>query len=101
MSTLQLRPSDKGIRKKSNKRWHSPYRWLFGHITKFLAKLILIYFFIFLNYSLAYIIVGIAAKNDEHLDVLATLAELIEDPDDAKQLWNIEDIELIYEKFKI
>ena len=53
------------------------------------------------NGETAYIIVGIAAKNDEHLDVLATLAELIEDPDDAKQLWNIEDIELIYEKFKI
>ena len=53
------------------------------------------------NGETAYIIVGIAAKNDEHLDVLATLAELIEDPDDAKHLWNIEDIELIYEKFKI
>ena len=52
------------------------------------------------NGETAYIIVGIAAKNDEHVDVLATLAELIEDPDDAKQLWNIEDIELIYEKFK-
>ncbi len=53
------------------------------------------------NGETAYIIVGIAAKNDDHLDVLATLAELIEDPDDAKQLWNIDDIELIYEKFKI
>ena len=38
------------------------------------------------NGEIAYIIVGIAAKDDEHMDVLSKLAELIEDPEDAKKI---------------
>ena len=37
------------------------------------------------NGETAHIIVGIAAKDDEHIDVLSKLAELIEDPEDAKK----------------
>ena len=37
------------------------------------------------NGERAHIIVGIAAKDDEHMDVLSKLADLIEDPEDAKK----------------
>ena len=51
------------------------------------------------NGETAYLIVGIAAKDDDHMEVLSTLAELIEDPVDAKKLCEEEDKDLIYLKF--
>ena len=51
------------------------------------------------NGETAYLIVGIAAKDDDHMGVLSTLAELIEDPVDAKKLCEEEDKDLIYLKF--
>ena len=51
------------------------------------------------NGERAYIVVGIAAKDDDHMDVLSKLAELIEDPDDAKELWQISDANQIFELF--
>lgn len=51
------------------------------------------------NGETAYLIVGIAAKDDDHMGVLSTLAELIEDPVDAKKLCEQEDKDLIYLKF--
>ena len=51
------------------------------------------------NGETAYLIVGIAAKDDDHMGVLSTLAELIEDPVDAKNLCEEEDKDLIYLKF--
>ena len=51
------------------------------------------------NGETAHIIVGIAAKGDEHIDVLSKLADLIEDPEDAKKIWVIDSIDQIYELF--
>ena len=51
------------------------------------------------NGEIAYIIVGIAAKDDEHIDVLSKLAELIEDPEDAKKIWQLDSADKIYELF--
>ena len=51
------------------------------------------------NGERAYIVVGIAAKDDDHMDVLSKLAELIEDPDDAKELWQLSDANQIFELF--
>lgn len=51
------------------------------------------------NDETAYIVVGIAAKDDDHMDVLSKLAELIEDPKDAEKFWKLDDVDLIYKKF--
>ena len=51
------------------------------------------------NGETAHIIVGIAAKGDEHIDVLSKLADLIEEPEDAKKIWVIDSIDQIYELF--
>ena len=51
------------------------------------------------NGETAHIIVGIAAKGDEHIDVLSKLADLIEDPEEAKKIWVIDSIDQIYELF--
>ena len=51
------------------------------------------------NGEVAYIIVGIAAKDDEHMDVLSKLADLIEDPEDAKKIWKLDSADKIYELF--
>ena len=39
------------------------------------------------NEEMAYVIVGIAANSDDHMGVLAALADAIEEEDDAKELW--------------
>ena len=44
----------------------------------------------------AYIVVGIAANSDKHMDVLASLAENIEDIEDAKALWKANEIDQIF-----
>ncbi|GAB4448707.1 MAG: hypothetical protein OHK0015_53570 [Chloroflexi bacterium OHK40] len=46
----------------------------------------------------AYLVIGIAAAADEHLGVLANLAEVIEDPDAAEQLLHASDPMLIVER---
>jgi phosphocarrier protein FPr len=46
----------------------------------------------------AYLIIGIAANADEHVGVLANLAEVIEDPDAAEQLVRTTDPLLIIER---
>ena len=37
------------------------------------------------NEERAYIVVGIAANSDDHMNVLASLADAIEDPEEAKK----------------
>jgi mannitol/fructose-specific phosphotransferase system IIA component len=46
----------------------------------------------------AYLVIGIAANADEHVGVLANLAEVIEDPDAANQLARTTDPMLIIER---
>ena len=49
------------------------------------------------NEEKAYIVVGIAANSDDHMNVLASLADAIEDEEDAKKLWSETSVEKIYE----
>ena len=49
------------------------------------------------NEEKAYIVVGIAANSDDHMNVLASLADAIEDIEDAKKLWSETSVENIYE----
>lgn len=46
----------------------------------------------------AYLVVGIAASADEHVGVLANLAEVLEDPDAAMELARTRDANLIVER---
>ncbi len=47
--------------------------------------------------EMAYIVVGIAANSDKHMDVLASLADNIEDIKDAKLLWKTNSVDKIFE----
>ena len=49
------------------------------------------------NEERAYIVVGIAANSDDHMNVLASLADAIEDPDEAKKLWSESSVERIFD----
>ena len=49
------------------------------------------------NEEKAYIIVGIAANSDDHMNVLASLADSIEDLEEAKKLWSETSADKIYE----
>ena len=48
--------------------------------------------------EMAYLVIGIAANAEEHLGVLANLAELVEDPDAASELARTTDPLLIIER---
>ena len=49
------------------------------------------------NEEKAYIIVGIAANSDDHMNVLASLADAIEDIEDAKKLWKETSVDKIFD----
>ena len=49
------------------------------------------------NEEKAYIIVGIAANSDDHMNVLSSLADSIEDLEEAKKLWSETSVDKIYE----
>ena len=49
------------------------------------------------NGERAYIVVGIAANSDDHMNVLASLADAIEDPEEAKKLWTETSIDKIFD----
>jgi mannitol/fructose-specific phosphotransferase system IIA component len=49
------------------------------------------------NEERAYIVVGIAANSDDHMNVLASLADAIEDPEEAKKLWSETSVEKIFD----
>ena len=49
------------------------------------------------NEEKAYIVVGIAANSDDHMNVLASLADAIEDPDEAKELWSETSVDKIFD----
>ena len=48
------------------------------------------------NEEMAYVIVGIAANSDDHMEVLSALADAIEEEDDAKKLWKETSTENIF-----
>ena len=49
------------------------------------------------NGERAYIVVGIAANSDDHMNVVASLADAIEDPEEAKKLWTETSIDKIFD----
>ena len=49
------------------------------------------------NEERAYIVVGIAANSDDHMNVLASLADAIEDPEEAKKLWSETSVHKIFD----
>ena len=49
------------------------------------------------NGERAYIVVGIAANSDDHMNVLASLADAIEDPEEAKKLWTETSVDKIFD----
>jgi mannitol/fructose-specific phosphotransferase system IIA component len=49
------------------------------------------------NEERAYIVVGIAANSDDHVNVLASLADAIEDPEEAKKLWSETSVDKIFD----
>ena len=49
------------------------------------------------NEERAYIVVGIAANSDDHMNVLASLADAIEDPNEAKKLWSETSVDRIFD----
>ena len=49
------------------------------------------------NEERAFIVVGIAANSDDHMNVLASLADAIEDLEEAKKLWSETSIDKIFD----
>ncbi|AZO94403.1 PTS mannitol transporter subunit IICBA [Halocella sp. SP3-1] len=49
----------------------------------------------------AYLVIGIAGLGNEHLKILASLSELVEDTEMAKKLWETDDLDYIYELFTV
>ncbi len=49
------------------------------------------------NEERAFIVVGIAANSDDHMNVLASLADAIEDLDEAKKLWSETSVDKIFD----
>jgi mannitol/fructose-specific phosphotransferase system IIA component len=49
------------------------------------------------NEERAYIVVGIAANSDDHMNVLASLADAIEDLEEAKKLWSETSVDKIFD----
>ena len=48
------------------------------------------------NEEMAYVVVGIAANSDDHMEVLSALADAIEEEGDAKKLWKETSSEKIF-----
>jgi mannitol/fructose-specific phosphotransferase system IIA component len=53
------------------------------------------------NEEMAYVVVGIAANSDDHMEVLSALADAIEEEDDAKKLWKETSSEKIFNLLSI
>ena len=49
----------------------------------------------------AYLVIGIAASSDDHIEVLARLAEVVEDEELIKRLAETDNPEEIYNQFKV
>ncbi len=51
--------------------------------------------------NIAKLVIGIAGKNDEHIEIISKIADVIEDEDVVEELSVCGDIEVIYDKFSI
>ena len=46
-----------------------------------------------------YLVIGIAGKENEHMKILANIAEALSEEDEAKKLWKTDDIDFLYRVF--
>ncbi|MGL5231606.1 MAG: PTS mannitol transporter subunit IICBA [Cetobacterium sp.] len=53
------------------------------------------------NGNIAYFLIGIAGKNDEHVEIISKIADVIEDEDEVLNLKNEKNAEIIYKAFNI
>lgn len=53
------------------------------------------------NGNIAYFLIGIAGKNDEHVEIISKIADVIEDEDEVLNLKNEKNSEIIYKAFNI
>lgn len=53
------------------------------------------------NGNIAYFLIGIAGKNDEHVEIISKIADVIEDEDEVLNLKNEKNAEKIYKAFNI
>lgn len=51
------------------------------------------------NGNTAYFLIGIAGKNNEHIDIISHISDIVEDEDEVLLLKNEKDFEKLYEKF--
>ncbi len=51
--------------------------------------------------NIAYFLIGIAGKNDEHIEIISNLADVIEEEERVKYLSGLNDVEKLYEAFSI
>lgn len=53
------------------------------------------------NGNKAYFLIGIAGKNDEHVEIISKIADVIEDEDEVLALKNEKNAEKIYKTFNV
>ncbi len=51
------------------------------------------------NGNTAYLVIGIAGKDNDHIKILANIAEALGEEEDAKKLWKTSDVNLVYKLF--
>lgn len=51
------------------------------------------------NGNTAYLVIGIAGKDNDHIKILANIAEAFGEEEDAKKLWQTRDVNLVYKLF--
>lgn len=51
------------------------------------------------NGNTAYVVIGIAGKDSDHIAILANIAEAFGELEDAQKLWQSDDVNMIYERF--
>jgi PTS system mannitol-specific IIC component len=51
------------------------------------------------NENIAYLIIGISGKDNEHIKILANIAEILSDEEEAQKLWKTDDIDYVYRLF--
>ena len=51
------------------------------------------------NGNTAYLVIGISGKDNEHIQILANIAEILSDEEEAEKLWKTSDVDYIYNLF--
>lgn len=51
------------------------------------------------NGNTCHLVIGISGKDDEHIQILANIAEILSDDDDAEALWTTTDVDHVHALF--